>query len=215
MKAAVSFLALVTALSALVPSTNTKVATRQGNELLREGKGREAVAALRKAEEIDPSPVSSFNLGTAAAFAGDSELALRKLQEAASDPSLRPDALFNRGTAAMAAEAWEEAIDAFERTLRIRPADREAKRNLEIALRRKQAAQQQQQQQQQRQQQQGGQEGGGRDAPPDGDGNDRGEGKPAEGQADLEALLRAVEQQEREELSRMRRGTGAKSGIDW
>jgi len=127
------------------------------------------------------------------------------------DKSLRADALYNRGNSALASKAYDYAIRDYIETLKLRPGDARAKRNLEIALLRKQSMQQssggdqknpkgsQQGQQQQNQQPRAGQK---RENQPKGDAN-------------AEALLRAVQQQEQEELSRMKKGREEQKRVGW
>ena len=112
------------------------------------------------------------------------------------------------------------AIGDLTEYLRRNPADANAKRNLELALRkndererqrRQQQRQQQQQQQQQQQEQQrsqGRNEGGEK-------GREGGEQRQRAGDIDAESLLRSVAQQEKEELSRMRRAGRERSGVGW
>ena len=121
------------------------------------------------------------------------------LTKAMETPSLRPQALFNRGNSALAANALDHAIRDYTEALRLVPGDREVKRNLEIALRRRESMERQQKGGGQKEQQQpAGRQP--RQQP------DRGEKE--EGQADAEALLRSVQQQEQEELARMKRARG-------
>ena len=101
---------------------------------------------------------------------------------------MRADALYNRGNSALAAKALDHAIRDYADALRANPNHAAAKRNLEIALQRREqqrrnasASGQRNQQGQSQQQQQ---------APAQGQ-------QQPKGQIDLEALLRSVQQQER------------------
>ena len=128
------------------------------------------------------------------------------------DPQLRADALYNRGNSALAANAFDPAIRDFAEVLRMRPNDLSAKRNLEIALRKKMeqskqpgAGDQQQPQGAQQQQNQANR------APAPGDKN----AQQPKGETDADALLRAVQQQEQEELSRMRQARPSQTRVGW
>lgn len=209
MKYALVFLAAISAAPFLRPSNSHAVAQR-GAEAYAAGKYTEAVTAYTEAQRLAPSPRGSFNLGTAQIAAGDRERGSNTLGEAIKDPVLRADALFNRGNSALAAKAYEHAVRDFIETLKLRPSDAAAKRNLEIALTRQQQQSQRSgasgrqnepnQQNEQQQQQQ---------SP-----SDRGQQEPKSGEIDLEALLRSVQQQEQEELRRMR-ARSAEAKVGW
>jgi tetratricopeptide (TPR) repeat protein len=196
-------------LSRLVAPTNSRQAVREGISAYGRGDFRAAERAFREAAKLRPSATTSFDLGTAQAAAGNHSEGSALLTDAASsDPALRPDALYNRGHSALSSRAYDRAVRDFEDVLRLRPGDAAARRNLEIALRR-QAEQQQQQGEQKNDpaQQQTSRE----KRPQEGQGEREGE----KGETDAEALLRSVEQQEREELSRMRRSRNPRPRIGW
>jgi len=191
--------------------TNSHAASLRGSRQYLARKFDEAAAQFGRAAAIAPMPLRQFNLGTAQIAAGHRELGAATLEKAMTDVQLRPDALFNRGNGALEAKAWDYAIRDYTAALKLRPQDRAAKRNLEIALRRKE--------EQQRQQQQGGngQQGPGSKPQP--------QPKPAAGQApsqarpkgdpNAEALLRSVQQQEQEELARMHKTQPERVHVGW
>jgi tetratricopeptide (TPR) repeat protein len=187
----------------LLAPTNSRAAAVDGSEAYRKGDYRAAERAFRQAASMRPGATASFDLGTAQIAAGNHEAGSAALSDAVKDSALAGDAFYNRGSSALQSRAYDAAIRDFEQSLRLRPFDAAARRNLEIALRRREQQRQQQPQQQQGQQQS-------RD--PRQDPGDRGEEQP---QNDAESLLRAVEQQEREELSRMRRSRRAEPRIGW
>ena len=120
---------------------------------------------------------------------------------------LRQPALFNRGNAALAANALDYAIRDYTAALRLQPNDTAAKRNLEIALRKKA--------QQDESGGKGGQPNPGPPAPqPPSQTPQNGQQKP-KGGADVEALLRSVQQQEQEELARMRQQKSVRGHVGW
>lgn len=109
----------------------------KGNEFYREGKYEEAAKHYRSAEIDRPgSPVAAYNLGTALVTGKDYEEALPKLGEAASklSGSEQAQAHYNIGNGLFGAGKFEEAIGAYKRALEINPSDRDAKYNLELAL---------------------------------------------------------------------------------
>lgn len=159
-----------------------------------------------RANGIKPTPAREFNLGTAEVAAGDGERGAAALDKAMRDPRLRADALYNRGTSALGAKAYDSAIRDYVETLKLRPTDTAAKRNLEIARALKFAQQQQQ-----------GAKGSSGPQPQSQKQQPRASGEqPQEkGEADTDAMLRAVQQQEKEELSRMHRAKGEKQRVGW
>jgi tetratricopeptide (TPR) repeat protein len=187
-----------------ISPTNSRAAAARGVEAYQRGDVKEAAAAFREAAEMRPSPETAFGLGTAQIASGEPVEGAASLEEAAKDPSLRRDALFNRGTGALRAQAFDHAVRDFEEVLRLSPGYVPAKRNLEIALRRRDDAQQQASEDRQDQQQ-----------PQQPQQQPQGEQREGDEQGSAEALLRSVEQQEREELARMRRARGASPRIGW
>ncbi len=181
--------------------TNSHAASRRG---AREYEARRYPAAekdYREAEKMAPSPRSAFNLGTAEIAAGHREQGSATLAPAMKDPALRADALFNRGNSALAAKAYDYAIRDYMDALRANPSHQAAKRNLEIALSRRQSA---------RQTGSSGQKDQKGQSQP----KPQPEQKPKEGEPDLDALLRSVQQQEKEELRRMK-GRAAEGRVGW
>jgi tetratricopeptide (TPR) repeat protein len=170
-----------------------------------------ALSAFARANALRPTPRAAFNLGTSQIAAGKQEEGSNTLQKALADRTLRADALYNRGNSALAAKSFDYAIRDYTETLKLRPSDANAKRNLEIALQRKQ----QQEEQQKKEQQQGGgkQQQPQQPAPKPGQGN-KGEEKP-KSDPNVEALLRSVQQQEREELARMNRSHPERLRVGW
>jgi tetratricopeptide (TPR) repeat protein len=109
----------------------------KGNESYREGKYEEAAKHYRSAEIDRPgSPVAAYNLGTALVTGKNYDEALPKLGEAASKLAgpEQSKALYNIGNGLFGAGKFEEAIGAYKKTLEVNPNDRDAKYNLELAL---------------------------------------------------------------------------------
>jgi len=194
-------------------STNSRVATSRGVAAYEKKDYAGATNAFAQANALKPSPAAAFNLGTAQIANGKREAGSATLEKAMRDRGLRADALYNRGNSALAANAYDYAIRDYIETLKLRPSDAQAKRNLEIALQKKQAMQQAggnskqknpqggQQPQQQKQQ-----------TPSAGNRNQQ---QKQQADANSEALLRAVQQQEQEELERMKRSRAAHQRVGW
>lgn len=207
--------ALVLLLAVSLPAwwreTNSHASARRGVKAYEEKQYAAAAKSFAEAQQIAPSARGAFNLGTAEIAAGQREQGSARLAEAVKDPSLRADAYFNRGNSALAAKALDHAVNDYIAALKANPNHAAAKRNLEIALMRRMAQQQQQQQgaggKQDRQGQPQQQQQEPNPAP-------RGQQQPQAGQVDLEALLRSVQQQEQEELRRMK-GRAAEGPVGW
>jgi tetratricopeptide (TPR) repeat protein len=191
--------------------TNSHAATVRGVTQYEKKQYAAAARSFADARNDAPSPSRQFNLGTAQIAAGDRENGAATLATAMVDKTIRPDALFNRGNSALASNAFEPAIRDYAEALRLRPQDPRAKRNLEIALARKQAAQQSQ---------------SGRDRNPQGAQPQQKRGPRTQGpgdeqdqnmrsDTDADALLRSVQQQEQEELRRMRAARREGRRVGW
>lgn len=213
-------IALIVALLAFSPGawwqkvwhqSNSHAAASRGESQYATKKYDESARSFDEARKMVPSAQNAFNAGTARIAAGDPARGAAALEPALHDPRLRANALFNRGNGALAAKAWEYAIRDYSDVLRLRPADAAAKRNLEIAL--SKLEEMQRQNAGGRRPQQGG--GGAGTPPPP---NPRpGARQPPEQQpeGDAEALLRSVQQQEQEELQRMKRARSASAKVGW
>ena len=187
--------------------TNSHAANARGVKAFANKKYTDSVKAFRDADSIAPTPAREFNLGTAQIAAGDREKGSATLNKAMEDPRLRADSFFNRGSSALASNAYDSAIRDFTEALKLQPGDRASKRNLEIALVRK--MQQQKQQSGSRQPQKGGSpQPQPQQAQPAPD-------QQQNGDANAEALLRSVQQQEQEELQRMHRARGERLHVGW
>ena len=204
MKIAALVLAAAIALPSWWRETNSHASSARGTRAYENKKYVEASKAYARAQQLAPSARSAFNLGTAEIASGNREQGSARLAEAIKDPALRADAYFNRGNSALEAKALDHAVRDYIGALRANPSHAGAKRNLEIALQRQRqqrpspdGKQQQQQQNQQKPQQPSPSR------------------QPSQaGQPDLEALLRSVQQQEQEELRRMK-GKATEGRVGW
>lgn len=128
----------------------------KGNDSYRERKYEEAAKHYRSAEIDRPgSPVAAYNLGTALVTGKNYDEALPKLEEAASKLAgpEQSKALYNIGNGLFGAGKFEEAIGAYKKTLEVNPNDRDAKYNLELALKMLEEQKKNQQNQKQNQKQ--------------------------------------------------------------
>ena len=170
------------------------------------GQYEEAARSYEEALAAAPSPRNAFNAGTASIAAGKRAEGSAQIEAAFADPSVRSDAYFNRGNSALEAGAFEHAAADYIAALRANPRHAAAKRNLEIALQRKR----QQEEEQKSRQSETGDEGEQQPAPaasPDGQ-------QAQKGEIDVEALLRSAQQQEQEELRRLK-GQPAEGKVGW
>ncbi len=125
-------------------------AAAEGRRLYEKGDYQGALSAFQGAVVQAPDdPVLSLAVG-------ESLFRLQKYPEATheferalaltDDPALRAEALYNRGTAALAAGDAEGAVKSLRESLKLDPGQQDANLNLEAALRRLQQQQQQQKQ---------------------------------------------------------------------
>ena len=159
---------------------------------------------FEQSRELRTTAESTFDLGTALVGAEQHERGEQILRSLAGDETMMAPSWYNTGNSQLARGAIDEAIESYTQALRRSPTSMSAKRNLEIALRR------------QEQQQQNGSGGGENEDEEQEEGSSgESEQEPAELDPDLERVLRSVDQQEREELSRMRRANAMQRPTDW
>jgi Ca-activated chloride channel family protein len=191
--------------------SNSHAVAARGVEEFAKNDYAAASQSFGKANALAPTAANAFNLGTSQVAAGKREEGSATLQKAMNEPHLRADALYNRGNSALAAKAYDYAVRDYIETLKLRPSDAAAKRNLEIALRRKAAAEQSAKGKQQAQ-------GGGsqqKQPQPSNGGKQPQQGQQPNGRPDAESLLRSVQQQEQEELARMHRPRATNLRVGW
>ncbi|HXH39952.1 MAG TPA: tetratricopeptide repeat protein [Thermoanaerobaculia bacterium] len=197
-------------LSRLWRETNAHAATARGVKQFAAKKYAEAQKSFATSSSIASAPIRSFNLGTSEIAAGNREAGSSTIAKALADPSLRADALFNRGNSALSSNAFDYAIRDYSEALRLRPSDAAAKRNLEIAIRRKQAMQKQQDAGNGSQQNHGPKPQPRPQPSPQQGGDQKMKNDPS-----VEGLLRSVQQQEQEELQRMHKPTRERLHVGW
>lgn len=204
---AMVLIAALPLLAQLTRETNSHAASARGVKQFAAKKYADSQTSFATADRIGASPSRAFNLGTAQIAAGNREAGSSTIAKALADPSLRPEALFNRGNSALASNAYDYAIRDYSATLRLRPNDAAAKRNLEIAIRRKQAAQQQEGN--------GGNQADKGQQPKPQPSQQPGNQQTPKSDPSAEALLRSVQQQEQEELTRMHRPSRERLHVGW
>jgi Ca-activated chloride channel family protein len=129
---------------------------RKGNELYEQQQYPAATEAYQKALEQNPASVTGlFNAGNALYRQKQLEQARKAMEQAArhaARPEQKAAAHYNLGNTYMAERKWQEAVDVYKQSLRLNPADADARYNLNYALQMLQQQQQNQQQQKQDQQ---------------------------------------------------------------
>jgi tetratricopeptide (TPR) repeat protein len=214
MTIAIAWLALAVDLMSLwhqaTRDTNSFAASNRGVRQYQEKQDAAAVQSFARAYSLRHDAANAFNLGTAQVSAGKHEEGSASLTEAAKEPRFKADGLYNRGTSALRANAFDRAIRDYEDVLRLRPSDAQAKRNLEIAQFRKKQAEKARAGQ--RPNQQGAQPD--EKKKPNSPQTEAQSGKDR-GETDAESLLRSVQEQEREELQRMKRARGTVRRVGW
>lgn len=209
--------------------TSSRAATERGLAAYQKNDPKAAVPEFRTAQEINPAAMSSFNTATALIAAGKKDEGVLEMAPAIEDPKTSADAYYNRGNAWLGAKQFKEAASDYIEALKIRPSDQQAKRNLELALR------------ELLKEHQSGKSGGGAKQEAESSGGGKNE-KPGPGEKEQKPeqtpageppgdpggksksdqkgkfanlVLKAVQQQEGEELRRMKKGRGQNEKVGW
>ncbi|MDP9266322.1 MAG: VWA domain-containing protein [Chloroflexota bacterium] len=141
----------VTALLLLVPAAAHAQGESTGDRLYRAGRYAEAAAAYQRViRSTADSPRLEYDLGTALMAAGHLDEAVSVLERvvgSATSPELRYRALYNLGLAYLrqardarpgdASNAFAASVEAYKRALQMRPGERDAKWNYELAVQEK------------------------------------------------------------------------------
>jgi Ca-activated chloride channel family protein len=130
---------------------------KEGNRLFQQKKYAEAEKAYVDAQVEAPGrPELLYNTGNALIKQKSYDQAVQSLRQAIgkADKGLQQNSWYNLGNAFFEMGKTGDAIEAYIQALRMNPADRDAKRNLELALRKREEQKQQQQQSNQNQNQQ-------------------------------------------------------------
>lgn len=125
---------------------------KEGNEAYKKGDFAAAIKAyLKAAQTDDKNDVAKFNMGNALNKSKEAEKAAASYDDVitnSKDNTLKSQAYYNKALALLQEKKVQEAIDAFKQSLRMAPADNDARENLQKAL--QELKQQQEQQQQQK-----------------------------------------------------------------
>jgi len=201
-------LACVLALSLFRPAAADQAASRnnEGNKLYNQKQYDEALRMYTDAQASRPDAAElHYNIGNVLFRKKEYDKAVEEYMraQAAPDRGLSQAATFNRGNALLMQGRPEEAIQAYVQSLRARPDDADAKRNLELALRLLQEKKKKQQQQPQQNkdqknqppQQSPQQEGAGDKTPP--------QKRPGEmTEQEARQVLQALQQEEKEGIKK-------------
>lgn len=191
--------------SPLVRPSNSRALSEEGLERFESGDYVGAAELFEQSRELNPAAETTFDLGTALAGAKEHERGEKLLRSLAEDEEMAAPGLYNTGNSQLARGALDEAVESYMQALRISPTNISAKRNLEIAMRRRE--------QQEQRDGSGPGESEGEEQEQSSTGRDEQESRPLD--PDLERVLRSIEQQEREELARMRRANAIQRPTDW
>jgi len=111
---------------------------RRGNELYRQQQFRESEDAYAAAEKKDPKDLKSkYNKANAIYRQNKQTAAIRELDDLSfktGDNKLKAKAQYNKGVILSAQSKLQESIDAYKNALRLDPADKQARENLQKAL---------------------------------------------------------------------------------
>jgi Ca-activated chloride channel homolog len=141
--------------AALADSAGSK--NKHGNRLFEQGKYEEAQKAYQEAQIKKPDrPEPLYNAGNALIKQKKYDQALQQLNQAITkaDKGLQSWGWYNAGNALFEMGQFQDSASAYIQSLKLNPADRAAKHNLELALKKLQ-----EQQQQSRQNQKKGEQG--------------------------------------------------------
>lgn len=117
---------------------NSRERTERARDSYAQGDARAASRQADTALRLAPAePAAQFNDGTAHLAAGNQRKAIENLERAAraADRTLAPSAYYNLGNARLAAGDASGAVAAYRESLLREPGRRDAKFNLELALR--------------------------------------------------------------------------------
>jgi Ca-activated chloride channel homolog len=127
---------------------------RNGDQLYVNQAYTDAETAYRKALEEENKPKTSFNLGNTVYRQHRIPEAIEQFEKTISttkNNDIKADAWYNLGNAHYQNNEFEKSVAAYKESLKLRPEDEDAKKNLMLSLRQLRQQQQQQQQEQQEQ----------------------------------------------------------------
>jgi len=177
---------------------------RNGDQLYVNKAYKDAETAYRKALEEEKQPKTSFNLGNTVYRQNRLPEAVEQYENAISttkNNDIKADAWYNLGNAHYQNNEYEKSVQAYKESLKLRPADEDAKKNLMLSLRQLHQQQQQQQQQQDQQKQEEKDQEQNKDQQPPSEGDQK-ENKEQQQSSAQDQSKTDQEKQTREELSK-------------
>jgi Ca-activated chloride channel homolog len=138
-------LAIVCGLAGICRAESVASKNNRGNRLYGEGKYEEAEKAYLSAQGDAPGkPEILYNLGNSLIRQKKYREGMQALGEAISrgDKGTKEKGWYNTGNALFSAGSYKESAGAFIEALKLNPADKDAKHNLELALMKEQEKQQ-------------------------------------------------------------------------
>ncbi len=109
-----------------------------GNEAYKKGDFQAAITSYDKALKVDDkNAAAKFNKGNALQKMGKTEEAAKEYADAAEiskDMLLQSKAMYNKGVTEAKQKQWEQAVNSFKQSLRLKPDDTEARDNLQKAM---------------------------------------------------------------------------------
>lgn len=145
-------LALILAILLLLPTAyadSVGSKNKEGNRLFEQGKYEEAEKTYLAAQVENPNrPELLYNLGNTLLKQKKYNQAMQELRKALAkgDKGIQANSWFNAGNALFEIDNFKDSAQAYIQSLRINPRDRDAKHNLELALKKMKEPQQQGQQ---------------------------------------------------------------------
>ncbi len=140
---------LLLILAPMLHAASAASKNKTGNRLFEQGKFQDAEKAYLEAQASMPGrPELFYNLGNSLIKQQKYDQALQALAQAVGkgDKELQARSWYNIGNAMFEMEKWKESAQSYIRSLRLNPADMEAKHNLELALKKMQEQKQDEQQ---------------------------------------------------------------------
>jgi len=184
----------------------------KGNEFYRKQQFDKAVEAYQQALSKNPkSGIANFNAGNATFRQNKFDEALSAFDNTinnSADKTLQQEAYYNKGVAFSKEQRLEESIEAWKQALKMSPADKETRENLEKALRELKKKKEQEKQQKDKQKQKKDQEKE----------KQKPKQQPKLSQQRVEQLLRALQQKEKEvndKLNQNKVASPTKPEKDW
>lgn len=122
---------------------------RSGDKSFEEGRYPDAETLYRKALEISPKANSSYNLANSMFLQDRIPEAIDAYKlaiQSAEKPEIKSKAYYNMGNAFFQNKEYQQSINVYKEALKINPSDKDAKKNLMLAMRQLRQEQEQKEQ---------------------------------------------------------------------